>query len=161
MSDVANVAEEQLENNRVPSHLSRYCWRPGQSGNPGGRPKGTVSLRVELARILRRHPEKAQAVVCALLKKAVAGDVRAIALCGEWLDGSDHPLVSIGVSNTVQAAAGGLNLTRDQIDRILLQRFKVRLLANPDFLTPQERRVLFHRLAEADHAGASEPSERV
>lgn len=36
-----NNTEEQSKN----SHLKPWQFKPGQSGNPGGRPKGTISLK--------------------------------------------------------------------------------------------------------------------
>lgn len=39
-----NVAEDQRENS-VPQNLQPYVFKPGQSGNPGGRPKGISSYQ--------------------------------------------------------------------------------------------------------------------
>ena len=54
-------------------------WKPGQSGNPAGRPKGTVSLRTILRAQLRDidgddHRTTAERLVAATLKDALAGD---------------------------------------------------------------------------------------
>lgn len=37
--------QEQQENSRVPEQLRPWQFKPGVSGNPGGRPKGSVSLK--------------------------------------------------------------------------------------------------------------------
>ncbi len=53
-------------------------FKPGKSGNPGGRPKGSKDKRTALRELLQPHAE-------ALVKKAVAmakqGDVSALKMC--------------------------------------------------------------------------------
>ena len=63
MSD--EIPEEQ-ENNR-----SRYLFKPGQSGNPAGRPKGVLSLK-EIA--IGYSMPKRQALVEHIYQNAIAGD---------------------------------------------------------------------------------------
>jgi hypothetical protein len=73
---------------RSPEH-SRF--KPGQSGNPNGRPKGTANLATDLQeelaeRIRIREGEKSlkvskqRALLKALLAKGLKGDTRAAAL---------------------------------------------------------------------------------
>ena len=65
-------------------------FKPGQSGNPGGRPRAIISywLRHELEAL---DPETQQAVaqrlVRVLVDKALAGDVRAIQVIAERMEG--------------------------------------------------------------------------
>lgn len=49
-----NNTEEQSKN----SHLRPWQFKPGQSGNPGGRPKGTISLKEYAKKYLRELPEE-------------------------------------------------------------------------------------------------------
>jgi hypothetical protein len=67
-------------------------FKPGQSGNPTGRPKGTVSFRAdfaaELAELVSEGPAtrtKSRAIVKKLISEALSGDTRAamavIAFC--------------------------------------------------------------------------------
>lgn len=41
------VAQESLENSysKVPPQLRKYVFKPGNSANPGGRPKGSKSMK--------------------------------------------------------------------------------------------------------------------
>jgi hypothetical protein len=63
-------------------------FKPGQSGNPRGRPKGTRNLRTDLAETLsgrvvickdgkQRRISRQEAMLLSLFNKAVQGDVKA------------------------------------------------------------------------------------
>ena len=64
-------------------------FKPGQSGNPRGRPRGTRNLSTDLTQLLKkrirvredgetRHISRQEAILLSLYSKAVRGDVRAI-----------------------------------------------------------------------------------
>jgi hypothetical protein len=59
-------------------------FKPGQSGNPAGKRKGTVSLASALARNITRHD--ANTICRKLIDMAIEGDVHAIKLLFEKLD---------------------------------------------------------------------------
>lgn len=46
------IAQKQQCNSKVPEALREHAWKPGQSGNPGGRPRGVKSLTHELMHAL-------------------------------------------------------------------------------------------------------------
>ncbi len=67
MSETNGQTEEQTKSR---DHL----WKPGQSGNPGGRPKGTFSLvRLMREALAENDLEGAKAVVKAAVDKAKKG----------------------------------------------------------------------------------------
>jgi len=57
-------------------------FRAGQSGNPHGRPKGALSRRTHLAKLLEPH---AESLVAKMIELALSGDVNALRLCIERL----------------------------------------------------------------------------
>lgn len=57
-------------------------FKAGQSGNPGGRRKGALNKRTELAKMLEPH---AESLVKKLIELALNGDVTALRLCIERL----------------------------------------------------------------------------
>jgi hypothetical protein len=72
---------------RPPQHSK---WKPGQSGNPKGRPKGTRNFKTDVQATLRalirvtregkpRKISTQEAILLRLLEKALHGDVRALA----------------------------------------------------------------------------------
>lgn len=68
------------ENNRNATQKLKilpYCWKPGQSGNPGGRPKSRL-LTYQLERLLKQKDPKtgkrnAELVAAALIKELAKG----------------------------------------------------------------------------------------
>lgn len=49
--------QEQL-NNRAPKHLQKYLFKKGVSGNPGGRPLGSKSMKTYAREYLESMPEE-------------------------------------------------------------------------------------------------------
>jgi hypothetical protein len=65
-------------------------FKKGQSGNHGGRPKAIISdwLRHELATLDSDTQEEiAQKIIRVLIQRAVAGDVKAIQIIADRVDG--------------------------------------------------------------------------
>ena len=60
-------------------------FEPGKSGNPGGRPKGTVSLVTELQR--KANKETVGAIIDRVLADAMSGDKDATKLVFAYLVG--------------------------------------------------------------------------
>jgi hypothetical protein len=80
-------------------------WLPGTSGNPGGLPRGTPKVSVALAKLLRcavgeDYPivNKADEIALALYSKALGGDVAAIGMIFDRLEGK--------LSQTLNLTAG-------------------------------------------------------
>ncbi len=80
------IEEQEPEGDRPPPRSTRF--RPGQSGNPRGRPKGAQGVREFVARALgerveakengrRRRISKLEAMVKQLINRAAGGDPRA------------------------------------------------------------------------------------
>ncbi|MCH8270225.1 MAG: hypothetical protein IH985_03330 [Planctomycetes bacterium] len=66
----------QQPNYSGPAQLAEHAWKPGQSGNPKGRPKGT-GLTDRLRKILERDDGRAaQALVEVAVREALKGDFR-------------------------------------------------------------------------------------
>ena len=64
-------------------------WKPGQTGNPGGRPKGSVSLTTLLKRELRKNDgQLAEMVVKVALREAASGEFRYTKEIWDRVDGT-------------------------------------------------------------------------
>ena len=93
MESVELSAANSLNNNPA-ARLAPYQWKPGQSGNPNGRPK-KVATALDKALTKKRALKLADAVIT----KAEEGDVRAAEFVRDTVDG---PL-----PRTVTGADGG------------------------------------------------------
>jgi hypothetical protein len=73
-------------------------WKKGQSGNPAGKRKGTVSLAAAIQRLLCKEPHLVDEIARTIINAAIAGDLAAARLLFERLDGSKPTgFVSINV----------------------------------------------------------------
>lgn len=75
-------APAKQEKKTNPSH-----WRPGQSGNPKGRPLKGHSITDAFKQMLDSQPEEKQKLVQAILKHALEGDMTAAKLIWNYMDG--------------------------------------------------------------------------
>ena len=62
----------------TPNYPKRPGWKPGQSGNPKGRPPGVPDKR---GRFRRAIQDKGEELVKVVLDAALAGDMAALKLC--------------------------------------------------------------------------------
>jgi hypothetical protein len=62
-------------------------WKPGQSGNPGGRPKARLIDQVLEEKLLSKDSKLAAAIAQKLLDRANRGDLKAIQLIAERTQG--------------------------------------------------------------------------
>ena len=59
-------------------HLKPYAWKPGQSGNPNGRPPGPTATTVLREMLEANDGEKLREIAKVLLSLAMTGDIKAI-----------------------------------------------------------------------------------
>ena len=79
-------------------------WKPGQSGNPGGRPRRdaiSAALRQQLAIQASDDRSVADVVAAALIKRALRGDVRAIREVADRTEGRPRQQLEIETRATV------------------------------------------------------------
>jgi hypothetical protein len=76
-----------MANKHSAEHLSEYKWAKGQSGNPKGRPKGTLSLTTQLKAYLADNPLRVRKLIEALYVMAVTGNYQAMAEIFNRVDG--------------------------------------------------------------------------
>lgn len=83
--------------------LKPYQWKKGQSGNPGGLKKGTVSLLSLVKRKLAEHPERASAIVENWLAMCEDNDdkgLRALMQLVDRVDGTPTKVVEHQITDT-------------------------------------------------------------
>ncbi len=94
-------------------------WKPGQSGNPGGRPRTAPlsnAYREKLASLVPNDPQGrtyAQAIADALADQARAGDIRAAQELADRVEGRARQ--SIEIENAVLRDAFE-RMNRDELD---------------------------------------------
>lgn len=136
MSDKAQTQPEEnsasFESGFDPASLKNLIlWKPGQSGNPKGKPKGTKNFKTILAQVLGAYKEDfageeidgAKKVAITLFKKAVYeknGDIAAIRELLDRLEGRPiqninqrHDITDDKLSQAVDGIQQILNTNHD------------------------------------------------
>lgn len=94
------MAEKEPRNKA--DHLKGHRFKPGRSGNPGGRPKGAVSIVSMIKKLLREDPERARKVAENILDRAAENDAKALGFARTLLERVDGP-----VPTQIEGADGG------------------------------------------------------
>jgi hypothetical protein len=90
-----NSNAENSEKSSVPESLRAYCWKPGQSGNPGGRPKKRLVDECLEELLEAADSKEAKALAIKLLAKALTGDTKAAQLVAERTQGKPSQKVEV------------------------------------------------------------------
>jgi hypothetical protein len=68
-------SQEQQDYSKVPSHLLPHVYKKGQSGNPGGRPVGAVSMKTYVKnKLSSMTDEEREEFLEGVDKKSTMGD---------------------------------------------------------------------------------------
>lgn len=107
-------------------------WKKGQSGNPAGRRKGSVSLAAALQRLLIKEPDKLESVARTLVDAAIAGDVSAARLLFERLDGH-RPTGFFNIAVDASDRRVGISISPQTLSEIAAarQRYEEKHLCPP------------------------------
>lgn len=98
MPNTERNTDKRLSNLREP-------WKPGECGNPKGRPKGKVSLKrlleTKLEEVLPNADGKtiADGIIHAAVSKALKGDKAAMELVFNYIEG--RPIQSVDLSGYI------------------------------------------------------------
>ena len=65
---MGEITPENTPKRKLPEALVKNLWKKGQSGNPAGRPPGSVSPITEVKRIFESDPKRFQEFINAYLK---------------------------------------------------------------------------------------------
>lgn len=89
---------DKTGNNRGP----KGKFTQGQSGNPKGRPKGSVSITEGIKRILLETPVNCKKtnldqMVELIVKRAIDGDVQMMKAIWSYIDGSPRGSIDMGI----------------------------------------------------------------
>ncbi len=90
-------------------------WKPGQSGNPRGRPKKRLIDQALEELLESNDAEAARDVAAALLKRARKGDLRAIQLIAERTQGK--PMRAVEISGPDGGALELDLMTDEELDQ--------------------------------------------
>ena len=108
-------------------------FKPGESGNPKGRPKGSKNFRTELIEELNmkvrviengqaQFMTKLEAAIKTLVNKTLSGDMRATRLLFDVIEKQDPEF---------DEGAGGDALPLSEEDEVLVRRLRERAAADP------------------------------
>ena len=87
-------------------------FKPGQSGNPDGRPKKGYSITEWFKEMLASKPEVKDAIGKSIMKKALEGDVTAQKLVWSYMDGMPSQAIEqkVEVTHVIPILGGVSNV---------------------------------------------------
>lgn len=97
----------EIEKSRSKRLAPRSAWKPGQSGNPSGKPKQIFGP--SLRRKLKKQPELLNKVIEGIIAKAAGGSVAAFEAVADRVDGK--PMQQIEQSGSV-----GIHVTVERVE---------------------------------------------
>lgn len=77
-------------------HKNSTSWKPGQSGNPKGRPSRGHSISDWFKAMLSSDQETKEKLTRAILKQALRGDVAAQKMIWQYMDGMPQQDITSG-----------------------------------------------------------------
>src|SRR5271165_5916351 len=96
------LSDNSTQNRRSrAAHLRPHWFKPGESGNPGGRPARPLTERL-LAQLMKSDGAEAAAIVRALLDKAKTGDVAAYNSIRDSVEGKPTQNLELKQQGTVE-----------------------------------------------------------
>ncbi len=107
----------------APGYKPETIFKPGQSGNPSGRPKLTRltdALRQQLAETMPNAPERTVAEVIArvLIKEAISGNVQAIRELADRTEGKPKQSIDLDLQiNDWRTLAQNYGVTEQDVIR--------------------------------------------
>lgn len=96
-------------------------WKPTQSGNPKGKPKGLRSWHTVLRERLESGKITMEQIGDAILKKAKRGDTKAIDLIWNRMDGKPKETIEVPQSPGINVLELPPELRREVLEEILKQ----------------------------------------
>lgn len=97
----ADNSEKTTRRGRPFEKGNKYGFKPGQSGNPGGRPKRTRltdALLAQLAELDKGEETTAEAVARALIRQALGGNVQAIREIADRTEGKPRQAIDVNAT---------------------------------------------------------------
>ncbi|RDI37197.1 DUF5681 domain-containing protein [Aquicella lusitana] len=93
-------------------------FKPGESGNPEGRPKGSLNKRTQLVRLLEPRAEE---LVNKMVELALGGDSNALRLCIERLipKASSSPIIAALPDLDINKAGSSIEIITEVMKQML------------------------------------------
>lgn len=91
-------------------------WKPGESGNPNGRPPKGYSITEWFKNMLNSNPEVKDAIGKSIMKKALEGDTAAQKMVWQYMDGMPQQRTDITSGNKPIPILGVMNVPTDNGD---------------------------------------------
>lgn len=103
------VIKSKLQGEISKKKATSASWKQGQSGNPKGRPKKGHSITEAVKEIMKSDPKMKKKLVNKVLTMALDGDIAAIRLIWQYLDGMPTQSTDISFERTPIPILGGIS----------------------------------------------------